>query len=88
MLRNPRRYGAAPYKHLSLRETCRQLVEQAGDSAARRHRNHAENVLRVEFGKLAAVTIEVIAHLAFCAGWPSATWAAQANLMPIEIGKL
>jgi len=39
-----------PYKRVSLRETCRQLVEQAGDSAARRHRNHAENVLRVEFG--------------------------------------
>jgi alkylhydroperoxidase/carboxymuconolactone decarboxylase family protein YurZ len=44
-------------------------------------------VLRVEFGKLAAVTIEVIARLAFCAGWPSAMWAAQANLMSIEIGK-
>jgi hypothetical protein len=31
ILRNPRRYGAAPYKRLSLRETCRQLVEQSGD---------------------------------------------------------
>jgi alkylhydroperoxidase/carboxymuconolactone decarboxylase family protein YurZ len=72
---------------VSLRETCRQLVEQAGDSAARRHRNHAENVLRAELGMLAAVTTEVIAHLAFCAGWPSAMWAAQTNLMPIEIGK-
>jgi len=30
--------------------------------------------------KLAAVTIEVIAHLAFCAGWPSAMWAARASL--------
>jgi hypothetical protein len=29
---------------------------------------------------LAAVTTEVIAHLAFCAGWPSAMWAAQASL--------
>ena len=63
----------------------RQLVKQAGDSAARRHRNHAENVLRAELGMLAAVTIEVIAHLAFCAGWPSAIWAAQlAYTMPIE----
>ena len=35
----------APYKRLSLWETCRQLVEQAGDSTARRHRNHAENAL-------------------------------------------
>jgi hypothetical protein len=76
-----------PYKRVSLRETCRQLVEQASDGAARRHRNYAENVLRVEFGKLGAVTVEVIAHLAFCGGWPSAMWAAQANLMPIEIGK-
>jgi hypothetical protein len=40
----------APYKRLSLWETCRQLVEQAGDSAARRHRNHAENALRAELG--------------------------------------
>ena len=39
-----------PYKRLSLWETCRQLVEQAGDSTARRHRNHAENVLRAELG--------------------------------------
>ena len=62
ILRNPRRY-----KRLSLRETCRQLVEQAGDSAARRRRNQ-ENVLRAELGMLAAVTTEVIAHLAFCAG--------------------
>jgi 3-hydroxyisobutyrate dehydrogenase-like beta-hydroxyacid dehydrogenase len=29
---------------------------------------------------LAAVTTEVIAHLAFCAGWPSAMWAARASL--------
>jgi hypothetical protein len=34
-------------EHLSLRKTCRQLVEQVGDSAARRHRNHAENVAGV-----------------------------------------
>jgi alkylhydroperoxidase/carboxymuconolactone decarboxylase family protein YurZ len=48
----------------------------------------AENVLRAELGMLAAVTIEVIAHLAFCAGWPSAMWAARlAFTMPIEIGK-
>jgi len=34
---------------------------------------------------LAAVTTEVVAHLAFCAGWPSAMWAAQlAYTMPIE----
>jgi 3-hydroxyisobutyrate dehydrogenase len=29
---------------------------------------------------LAAVTTEVIAHLPFCAGWPSAMWAARASL--------
>jgi phosphoglycerate dehydrogenase-like enzyme len=37
-------------------------------------------VLRAELVILAAVTTEVIAHLAFCAGWPSAMWAAQASL--------
>src|SRR5205823_9818159 len=41
-------------------------------------------VLRAELGMLAAVTTEVISHLAFCAGWPSARWAAQlAYTMPI-----
>lgn len=83
--RNPRRYGAAPLHAPLAPGSVRQLVKQAGDSAARRHRNHAENVLRAELGMLAAVTTEVISHLAFCAGWPSAMWAAQlAYTMPIE----
>jgi Malate/L-lactate dehydrogenase len=69
--------GVAPprSKRLSLRERCRQLVEQAGMRLV-----GAENVLRAELGMLAAVTIEVIVHLAFCADWPSAMWAAQASL--------
>jgi hypothetical protein len=48
--------GAASYKRLSLRETCRQFVEQTGDSAVCRHRNRAENVFRAELGMLAAET--------------------------------
>jgi len=34
---------------------------------------------------LAAVITDVVTRLAFCAGWPSAMWAAQlAYTMPIE----